>query len=47
MMIVLLVQAITMVALGAYFIATGSLNLGVAQILLAVVTVLIYGGGIK
>lgn len=47
MYIVLAVQVITMFILGTYFwFANGHINLGVAQFLLGIVTVLIYSGGV-
>lgn len=46
MVIILWIQAITMVLLGVYFLTTGQARLGYAQFLLAAVTILVYSGGL-
>lgn len=46
MLITLYLQALTMVGLGVYFALTGQTRLGVAQFLLAAVTIIIYSGGL-
>lgn len=44
---VLGIQVSTFVALGGYFLARHNVRLGVAQLLLAVVQVVIYSGGLR
>jgi hypothetical protein len=45
MIYILGLQVATFAALGTWFIATGSVRLGIAQLLLAVVQAVIYSGG--
>lgn len=44
---VLVVQVGTFVALGGYYLSTGNVRLGVAQLLLAVVQAIIYSTGLS
>lgn len=44
---VLYVQVATFFALGGYFLSHGEWRLGVAQLLLAVVQAVVYGGGLS
>ena len=44
--IILIIQVVTFVALGILFMCSGQMRLGIAQILLALVQVVIYTEGI-
>jgi len=47
MLYILGLQCATFVALGCYFIATGSIRIGIAQLLLCAVQAVIYSGSLR